>query len=161
MNECILIVEDDLNLLHALSEFFADDFKEVLTAPDGISAYLIIKERSKKPDLIFSDIRMPGWDGLQFVASLRAEGDNTPVLFSSGTAEKDDLIKALKLGAVDFVQKPYDFKYIKMALYRVMEISRRESEMAALVEKFGDLSDVVVRQSRLIGLFRVSNSRKM
>lgn len=161
MKTSILIVEDDLDLLQTVSAFFADDFDHVLSAPDGISAYISINEQVQKPDLIFADIKMPGWDGLEFVSKLRGEGITIPVLFASGTADRDDLVKALRLGAVDFIQKPYSFKDIRMALYRVLEIARRESEMTALIDKFGELSAEVARQRRLIGLFRASNAKKM
>ncbi|MGZ3774323.1 MAG: response regulator [Pseudobdellovibrionaceae bacterium] len=156
----ILIVEDDGTLLKTLSDFFSEDFDEVVCADDGISAFLAINESPQKPDLIFTDIKMPGWDGLQFITQLRGQGINIPVLFSSGTAEKEDIIKALRLGSVDFVEKPYNLEDIRVAIHRVLEISRRESELGGLIEKFGDASAEVARQKRLIGLFRVANTRR-
>lgn len=153
----ILIVEDDLTLLHALADFFSEDFDKVLSAVDGISAFMAVSDKTQTLDLVFTDIKMPGWDGLQFVTNLRAQGINVPVLFTSGTAEKDDLVKALRLGAVDFIQKPYKLEDVRTAVYRVLEISKRESELAALLHKNSKDSDEVTRKNRMIGLLRAAN----
>lgn len=156
----ILIVEDDSNLLQTLSDLFSKDFDIVLTACDGVSAYIAITENSKKPDLIFSDIRMPGWNGLEFVSRLRAEGYDIPVIFASGEAEKSDLVVALKLGAVDYIQKPYEFDDIKSAIFRVLEISKCESKLNELIKKYGENSEEVQKKRRIIGLSKVINAEK-
>lgn len=160
VKRAILIVEDDITLLDTLGDFLSKDFERVVKAVDGISAYIAVEEIAQNLEIIFTDIKMPGWDGLQFVTNLRAQGVNTPVLFTSGTADRDDLIKALRLGAVDFVPKPYNLEEIRTAIFRVLEISRRETEIAVLQDKHGKENNEVIKQNRMVGLFRTANVKK-
>lgn len=154
----VLVVEDDIDLLESLKEILALDFKHVITAVDGISAYLALEEH--EPDLIFSDIKMPGFDGLELVTKLRSEGKNIPIILASGTADKADLMKALRLGVLDFVEKPYTTDTVRTAVFRVLEIATRENDLQQLIKEHGEGSPVVKRQQRMIGLFQVVNAAR-
>lgn len=152
----VLIVEDDIELLESLKEILSLDFNEVITAVDGISAFLAIEEQ--EPDLIFSDIKMPGFDGLELISKLRSEGKNIPVILASGTADREDILKALRLGVSDFVEKPYTSTDVRTAVFRCVEVAARKLDLQKLIEEFGEHSPNVKRQQRMIGLFHVVNS---
>ena len=157
-NSRILIVEDDLNLLHYLKEFFADDFDQVVTACDGISAYLSLQEGM--PDVILTDLHMPGFDGIEFITRLRADGHDTPVILASNNVDSEHLKKAIKLGVVDFLEKPYNDNDLMKAVYRVVQISSREYELPALAKKFGEDSIEVKKHQKMIGLLKAMSSKK-
>lgn len=154
----VLIVEDDLDLLESLKEILSLDFDHVITACDGVSAFLSLEEM--EPDLIFSDIKMPGFDGIELVKKLRSEGKNIPVILASGTADKEDLMRALRLGVLDFVEKPYTTEAVRTAVFRVLEIASRGHDLQNLISEHGVDSPIVKRQQRMIGLFQVVNSVK-
>ncbi len=154
----VLIVEDDLDLLESLKEILSLDFDQVVTACDGVSAFLSLEE--SEPDLIFSDIKMPGFDGIELVKKLRSEGKNIPVILASGTADKEDLMRALRLGVLDFVEKPYTTEAVRTAVFRVLEIASRGQDLQNLISEHGVDSPIVKRQQRMIGLFQVVNSVK-
>lgn len=152
----ILIIEDDLELLALLREVLAGHFVNVSTACDGASAYIAF--RDEKFDLVISDIRMSGFNGIELLRRARAEGHTTPFIMVSGAAEKEDVVQALKLGAKEFIEKPYSMEGMIAAVFRVIEIQRREFSLIRLVEEFGEEDDQVKRQSRMIGLFRAANA---
>ncbi|MGZ3768116.1 MAG: response regulator [Bdellovibrio sp.] len=158
--DTILIVEDDIALLDTFAEFLSHDFEQVLKAIDGVSAFLTVNENHHKLSLILSDIKMPGWDGIQFVTELRSQGINTPVIFTSGTADREEMIKALRLGAVDFIPKPFKFEEIRTAIFRVLEISKRESEVSEIIKIHGKESVLVNHQNKMIGRFRAANAKR-
>ena len=154
----ILIVEDDLDLLHLLKDYFANDFDHVISAVDGISAYLAVAEGN--PDIILTDIGMPGFSGLDLVTRLRTEGNNVPILIASGNADRSDAVRALRLGVVDFVEKPYQLEDLRTSVFRALEISSREHNLSQMIEKFGEDSPHVKRVQRMVGLFKVANAKR-
>lgn len=102
----ILVVDDDPFNLKILGGMF-HTYYDVLVAPSGERALEIAT--SAKPDLILLDVLMPGMDGYDVLARLRENSvtRNIPVIFTTGLDSAEDEEKSLKLGAVDFITKPY------------------------------------------------------
>ncbi len=155
----ILLIEDDFNLLSMLEDIYATHFDNVMTACDGASAYITTREKSF--DLVVSDIRMPGFSGIELLTHLRAEGNNVPFIFMSGNAYKEDIVQALKLGASDFIEKPYTVDKLIETTFRVLEITERKNNVTHLKETLGGNDERVKQQEKMIGLFQaVSATRK-
>jgi two-component system response regulator YesN len=152
----VLVVEDDYALLEELKSLFDSEFETVVTASDGGEAY--IRSLSEDFDIIFTDIKMPGMTGIDLIIRLRSEGKDTPVILSSSAAEREQLMQAIRLGVVDFVEKPYTPDMIRNVLYRNLEILRREKRLIEFQHQEGANGPSVTHQKKMIGLLQAANS---
>lgn len=160
MNEqgtSILIVEDDPEILSILENIFTKHFNKIFTAINGKFAQQILGEFT--PDIILSDIHMPECSGIDFITKIRAQGKNIPIVLISTSKDHEDLLKALKLGVQDFVEKPFKKIDVEMAVHRALEMSVRINDLPELIVKFGQDSSEVKHQKKLIGLLQAISSR--
>jgi two-component system, LuxR family, response regulator FixJ len=97
-----------------------------------------------QPGCIVSDVRMPGIDGLELQRRLKELGVNLPVVIMTGHADVPLAVEAMKAGAIDFIEKPFDDELllgaIRVALSRYDEIGRRDTEVAQIQAKLQSLS---------------------
>lgn len=101
----ILIVEDNKDIANLLCDFLCNENYTVSVVPTGEKAIEIYEKYGAK--LIVLDIMLPGMDGYAVCSKIR-EISNTHILIASARTEKDDKLKGLKLGADDYIEKPYD-----------------------------------------------------
>ncbi len=104
--EKILLVEDDPVMQRVVSELLRNEHYEVDVASDGINALMNIAKT--KYDIILSDVQMPNFDGFQLLEFMNEKKINIPVVFITGSSNHDLEIKALQMGAVEFLKKPVD-----------------------------------------------------
>ncbi len=122
-----LVVDDDIESLECMSEYLNLEFSTVYRAVGAKEALGIILQ--KKPDIIFTDIQMPKNDGFSLVEKLFVNGIKTPVIIISAYDDKDKLLKAIKLGIMDYLVKPLDSKKLKDAMklcYEKLKLSEKE-----------------------------------
>jgi len=131
----LLIVDDDPNTLAQLSLAFRLAGHEATVCDNVAKALLLAK--SGDFDLIFSDVVMPGKDGLTFLEELRSTGTRTPVVMISGQAHIDMAVKATKLGALDFLEKPVSRDKLILTLENALKLQRLESENRQLRQRLG------------------------
>jgi len=135
----VLVIEDNRNLATGLRNNLEIEGYEVLAAADGQAGLSLA--RSSSPDLIILDLMLPGVDGYRVLATLREEGIDTPVLILSARGEEADKVLGFRLGADDYVAKPFGLLEL---LARVDALLRRASaagsaaKLAAPVS-FGDV----------------------
>ena len=103
----ILIVEDEPDMVLGLKDNFEFEGYEVTTATDGETG--LERARSVKPDLIVLDVMLPKMSGLEVCKSLRGEGWDGPILMLTARGQEIDKVLGLKLGADDYVTKPFSF----------------------------------------------------
>jgi len=102
----ILIVDDDLDVLSAHARFLRVEGFEVSVASDAASAWGRLSEEPF--DLMITDLKMPGDDGLALTQWVRESLPSLPVFLISGMASTPEVVEAMQLGAVDFLEKPVD-----------------------------------------------------
>src|SRR6202162_1320461 len=100
----LLLVDDDANTLASLARAFRLAGPEAVGCDQANRAFELAK--TERFDMILSDVVMPGKDGLTLLAELKAAGIQTPVVMVSGQANIEMAIRATRLGAVDFLEKP-------------------------------------------------------
>lgn len=97
-----------------------------------------------QPGCIISDVRMPGIDGLELQRRLKQLGVNLPVIIMTGHADVPLAVEAMKAGAIDFIEKPFDdtllLQAVRTALDRFDEAGQRDAEIARVLEKVHSLS---------------------
>jgi DNA-binding NtrC family response regulator len=126
MKPRILIVDDDPGTLASLSRAFALEGLEALSASSAPRA--LERLQAERVDAILSDVVMPGMDGLEFLKHLREQAPNVPVVLMSGQATVETAVKATRLGALDFVEKPVSLDRLLLTLRNALRASRLEGE---------------------------------
>ncbi|MDH3349469.1 MAG: sigma-54 dependent transcriptional regulator [Desulfobulbaceae bacterium] len=110
----ILIIDDELSMREFLKILLEKEGFKVSVAPDGDSAFELAKEN--KYDLAISDIRMPGMNGLDLLAKLKALQPSLPVIMMTAFASPEDAVTAMKNGAFDYITKPFNVGEIKKVI---------------------------------------------
>ena len=104
MRKRVLVVDDDEMNLKRTKMILNRDY-EVLLAESGKAA--LDKIRFQKIDLILLDIAMPGMDGMETFERMREFNDDVPVIFLTASGQEEDVLKAIRLGAVNYLKKPF------------------------------------------------------
>jgi DNA-binding response OmpR family regulator len=132
----VLIVEDDPAMATALSDGFTYEGYEIALARDGEAGLKAAREAA--PDVIVLDVMLPKLSGLDVCKRLRAEGSNVPIMMLTARGQEIDKVLGLKLGADDYVTKPFGFMEL---IARVEALLRRTTGGArpAAVYGFGDV----------------------
>lgn len=116
----VLTVDDDEFVREILAAYLEDSGYEVLQAENGLLGLETF--RREKPDLVMLDLRMPEMDGLEVLGYITKESPDTPVILVSGMGTIGDAIKALKLGAWDYIAKPiHDMGVLEHAVNKALE----------------------------------------
>jgi two-component system KDP operon response regulator KdpE len=139
----VLVVDDEPPIRRLLKTSFAAQGYDVLEASDGQSALDALK--SCKVDLIVLDLGLPGRDGFSVIEELRGQGSSIPVVVLSSRDDEAGKVKALDLGADDYVTKPFGVDEL-MARSRAALRHRLQAEGTAPVFRSGDLSVDLVRR---------------
>jgi two-component system, NtrC family, nitrogen regulation response regulator NtrX len=131
----LLIVDDEANTLASLSRAFRLAGHEVTVCDNAAKAFEFAKTQTF--DLIFSDVVMPGKDGLTLLEELRQQGVTTPVVMMSGQAHIEMAVRATRLGALDFLEKPISSDKLLLTVENVLKLQRLESENRQLRQRLG------------------------
>jgi two-component system, NtrC family, nitrogen regulation response regulator NtrX len=135
MKANLLIIDDDANTLASLSRAFRLAGHEAVVCDNPARALDLIQ--SEKFDLIFSDVVMPGIDGLKLLEQIRAAGVTTPVVMMSGQAHIEMAVKATRLGAMDFLEKPLSTDKLLLTLQNALALERLKQENRQLRQRLG------------------------
>ncbi len=122
----VLVVEDDRNIAELLEMYLKKEGYEPVMAHDGGQGLELF--RSEKPDLVLLDIMMPVMDGYAVCRAIRAES-MVPVIMLTAKGETDDKVDGLKLGADDYITKPFQMREV---LARIEAVLRRSDCMPAV-----------------------------
>src|SRR5215475_531213 len=131
----ILIVDDEANTLASLSRAFRLAGHEAIVCDNAGRALELAKAQSF--DLILSDVVMPGKDGLALLEELKQQGVATPVVMMSGQAHIEMAVRATRLGALDFLEKPISTDKLLLTVENVLKLQRLESENRQLRQRLG------------------------
>lgn len=133
MKETILIVDDEESICQSLKAILSDEGHNVLVATSGEEALKIMEE--DMPRLILLDIWLPGIDGLETLEKIKALYPNVIVIMMSGHGTIETAVKATKLGAFDFIEKPLSLDKVIIMVNNALNIIRLEEENVLLREK--------------------------
>ncbi|HEX6049308.1 MAG TPA: response regulator, partial [Gemmatimonadaceae bacterium] len=157
MSGSLLVVDDDAVVREALVEALVEAGYDVRAANDGARAVALLAERP--PDMVLSDVRMPGMDGLALLALLRERAPDIPVLLMTAFDDMPTVVAAMREGATDFLVKPLDLHELRARVARV--IDDRRARARAGRGRRGDeetpqrLADLVGRDARMIEIYKL------
>ena len=123
-NPALILIIDDEEIMRETITYFLEDFGyQIITADNGREG--LEKAREKIPDLVMLDLKMPGMDGFEVLSVLQKDLPETGVIIISGTGMVSDAVRALRLGAWDFILKPIqDMSMLKHSVDKVIERRR-------------------------------------
>jgi two-component system nitrogen regulation response regulator NtrX len=142
MAETILIVDDEPTILSSLSQVLLDENYQITTATSGHDALKQIA--ADLPDLVLLDIWMPEMDGLETLRRAREQAPNLLAMIMSGHGSIETAVKAIKLGAYDFIEKPLSLENVTLRIRHALDQRRLEEENQKLRTK-------VERRFELVG----------
>jgi two-component system, NtrC family, nitrogen regulation response regulator NtrX len=135
MKAQLLIIDDDANTLASLSRAFRLAGHEATVCDSPTRALEMLK--TEKFDLIFSDVVMPVMDGLKLLEEIRAAGISTPVVMMSGQAHIEMAVKATRLGALDFLEKPISTDKLLLTVQNALKLEHLTQENLQLRQQLG------------------------
>jgi DNA-binding NtrC family response regulator len=130
MAKTILIIDDEKTIRWSLAEALVASGYESVDADTAASG--IIRFRETCPDLVLLDMKLPDGSGLDVLKAIRAEDTTVPVVIMTAYAEVDTAVEAMKLGAYDFIPKPYSVEKLRVSIANAMETERLKTEIAYL-----------------------------
>jgi len=133
MKRTVLIVDDEESICHSLSGILLDEGYEVLTANSGEDAIKVVDE--ELPNLVLLDIWLPGMDGIETLKHIRADHPQVRVIMMSGHGTIETAVKATKLGAFDFIEKPLSLEKVILVVDHALDMVRLEEENLILKQK--------------------------
>jgi len=125
----VLVVDDEKNMRQSISEYLALEHIEAKEAENGLCAQRLLSEEAF--DLLITDLKMPGMSGLDLLAWMRESGPSVPVIMMSAFGDVRDAVQAMKLGAKDYLVKPFDPEELIMRIRRIAEENRLKRHTAA------------------------------
>ncbi|MGB2635554.1 MAG: sigma-54 dependent transcriptional regulator [Candidatus Acidiferrum sp.] len=131
----LLLIDDDPNTLASLSRAFRLAGHEATVCDNANRAVEIL--RSQRFDLILSDVVMPGKTGMELLEELKKSGLQTPIVLISGQANIEMAVKATRLGALDFLEKPLTTDKLLLTVENALKLSRLEDENRELRTRLG------------------------
>lgn len=131
----LLIVDDEANTLASLSRAFRLAGHEATVCDNAVRALELAKAQTF--DLILSDVVMPGRDGLSLLEDLKQQGVPTPVVMMSGQAHIEMAVRATRLGALDFLEKPISSDKLLLTVDNALKLQRLENENRQLRQRLG------------------------
>ena len=156
----ILVVDDEVNMRHMLEALLIESGYEVDTASDGTQAMKQISDTAYQ--FIFCDVRMPEMDGMTFLQSAQGLLDQTNVIMMSAFGTIDTAVEAMKLGAYDYINKPFKPDEILLTLKKAEERERLKSENIRLkaqiraIEQSCNFGEMIGKSRAMQELFKLA-----
>ena len=144
----VLVIEDNPDLAYGLRNNLEIEGYTVEVVADGAKG--LARARSADPDLVILDLMLPGMDGFKVLRALRDEGRRVPVLILTARGEESDKVRGLRLGADDYVTKPFGVLELLARVEALLRRATRDPSAAEEpeVERFGEVE--IVPASRTV-----------
>lgn len=162
MNETILIVDDEESICQSLKAILEDEGYQVLTAQSGEEAIRTVAD--EMPQLVLLDIWLPGIDGLETLKAIHSAHPQVVVVMMSGHGTIETAVKATKLGAFDFIEKPLSLERVIIVVNNALNVVRLEEENILLKQKVSHqyeltgTSPLITELKEMIGIVAPTNA---
>ncbi len=140
----ILVAEDERNLREGIAEAFRDAGHEVVEAAAGDEALTCVEEQVF--DLVITDYKMPGMDGLELLRRIRMVNDTTAVIMMTAYGTVEGAVQAMRLGAFDYIQKPFNLEELELKAERALDHRRLLTRLQAI-----DRREIVGQFDNIVG----------
>ena len=152
----VLVVDDEQGMREFLTMLLEKQGHRVITAAEGEQALQLVAEQT--PDLVISDLRMPNVDGIGLLAGIRKQYPELPVILVTAYASSDSTIQAMRLGADDYITKPFRIEEIRLVVEKALaRRKRRQQDQASqpAVPEAPQLEGMIGRSPKMIELYKL------
>jgi two-component system response regulator PilR (NtrC family) len=164
MQDCeVLFVDDEEEILASIHNYLSVEGYTMHSVDSGLKALDLVRE--KRFDIVFTDLRMPEFSGLELLSAIKDYRPETEVIVMTGYGSIDSAVKALKLGCYDYLQKPIEFERIKVLIDRIVEKNKLKKENILIKRrleeryKCGELVGVSTRMQEIFEIIdRITQS---
>ena len=150
MYKTILVVDDEESICQSLQGILTDEGYEVRTVGSGEEALKAIEE--DPPDLALLDIWLPGMDGLEALKIIKTDTPQVQVIMMSGHGTIETAVKATKLGAFDFIEKPISLEKVVLLVNHALDLARLEEENKFLKQKVTSAFELIGQSKSIVDL---------
>jgi two-component system response regulator AtoC len=126
----VLVIDDDPGVRDYMEALVSRQGYDVLAVADGEQALASLE--TSKPDLVTLDVVLPGMDGLQTLSELKKRLPDVPVVMLSGHGQARNIVEAMRLGATDFLRKPFEVEELELAFQKALEKRALKQEVERL-----------------------------
>jgi YesN/AraC family two-component response regulator len=144
----VLVVDDDQLVLELLQEYLKDEEYQVITAGSGEEG--ISKIHSVRVDIALVDYKMPGMDGLETIEKMTESDPETVTILMTGFPTIDSSIKAMKLGASNYILKPFKLEEVKLAVTKATQEHQLRQEMKNLRKRVSEFEKGITEKKESI-----------
>lgn len=151
----ILIADDEKNMRWILEKNLKSEGFQVVTAEDGEDAFNLFLDEA--PEMVILDYKMPKLDGMEILKRINKINSTIPVVMITAHGSTDAAVEAMKLGAVDYISKPFDINELKMTIFKALNIDKLNKEIEYLKERtFNNFDSKIIGTSRkMLEIFRL------
>lgn len=150
MDKKILVVDDEESIRLSLEGILLDEGFSPIFASNGEDAISMAQEED--PDLVLLDIWMPGIDGMETLSRIRDLRPNQPIIMMSGHGTIETAVKATRLGAYDFIEKPLSLEKVLLSIQNAMKVGQLLAENQALKAKFNKEHEMIGESRPILNL---------
>jgi len=129
----ILFVDDDSAILSIVDKYLSREGYKVSLAESGVKALKLLKD--KKFDIVFTDFKMPGLDGIELLSRIKEYSPEIEVIIVTGHGTLESAVKAMKTGSYDYLQKPFKLDLLKIIIDRIIEEKKIKRENVLLKKR--------------------------
>jgi len=147
--DAILIIDDDDSIRESLAIFLSELNYKTIMGKNGKEGLELIEKYH--PDLVLTDFKMPGMDGLEVLKGVKEYDTNIPVILITAFEDMDSTIKAMQLGAYDYIDKPIESERLRVTIRRALESKKLSERLNVSISE--DLNEYQL-ENRLIGKTR-------
>ena len=141
----ILVIDDEERMCWALGRALNQEGYQVMTATGGIHGIALAREN--EPSLVILDLKMPDLDGLEVLKELKVLYPNLPVFMITAHGTIDTAIEAMKIGASDYITKPFKLEKVKVQVKQALRLSNLENQVNFLRQELGNQYGRLIGQS--------------
>ncbi|MDR3586786.1 MAG: sigma-54 dependent transcriptional regulator [Desulfosporosinus sp.] len=141
----ILVIDDEERMCWALESALSQEGYQVTTATRGLQGIDLAKETD--PSMVILDLKMPDIDGIEVLKELKKFNPNIPVIMITAHGTIDTAIEAMKIGATDYITKPFKLEEIKVQIKQALHLSDLEDQVNFLRQELGERYGKIVGQS--------------
>ena len=151
----IVVIDDEVNAAAALETLLAEDGYDVARANDARTGLQLLEKHD--PDVVLTDLRMPGMDGIELLAKIKEIRPETMVIVMTAYGTVKTAVKAMKLGAEDYLGKPIDVEELEVVLQKALERKGLMEEARSLRERLEHkyrLDNLVGESPEMLSVFK-------
>ncbi len=147
--EKILIIDDDQSIRDTLTNYLKKKNHEIFSAENGEEGLEKVKQHH--PDLVISDIRMPGMNGLEMLKLIKAYDEHINVIIMTAFDDMQSTVKAMREGAYDYIEKPIELERLKVSIKRALENKHLSEQLASFTpndEEEYDVENILIGKTQ-------------